>query len=206
MRIQVGNTKSGVEVRKEIEGVVGLRERTNGIPQLPTPGAPPKVDQRVGASLTPTASLDEEEEEEESLYFSPPTSPLARRSRINPSEAMLTTKLARLVEEEEEEEEEGEDSPMVIENRPFKKRRVFSEDSPTPAPRAVRARSYGAKRDSPMPKSVLGRSGMDMRFVTTTRPTYRSLRWREHAVIGSPDRQSSPFGVNRSSVVSMDID
>ncbi|KAJ7589591.1 hypothetical protein C8J56DRAFT_939034 [Mycena floridula] len=141
-------------IRNSIEVLVGLRH---------APDAP-----KAERLKEPTDYL--------ALNISPPSSPLARRSRFSDGYQSLTPRLAKLEEEEEEPER--------------KKRRVSREaetpSTPTPVSRFQRSQSQHVKRDSPMPPRRLARSqsqrdggqklDSSFRFVTTTRPRYRSRR------------------------------
>jgi hypothetical protein len=187
LHIDVSHTRPDIFIRNSIEFVVGLR--------MDVPPAPKAVRSRSDEGPYLPESFDEYL----TMNRSPPTSPLARRSRsYDPHISLGSPRLARL-------EEEDEELAMMV-DRPVKKRRVSAsipeEDTstsstlemdmtltftPSPLPRRgiLRTQSHRvAPSDSPTPTRVLRSHShklpdamkdikIDTAFITTSRPKYR---------------------------------
>lgn len=207
LQINIHPSQADNSIRNSIELVVGLRR---DVPPAPKPVR----------SHSQSETLD--------VNKSPPTSPLAMRSRsYDLYTALGSPKLARLDEEDED--------AMVV-DRPLKKRKVsrpVPEEAenydrmeidtdimltPTPLPRILRTRSHSVtpvRTASPKSKRVLRshsqqlphdtrRINIDPAFITSTRPRYR-YRNKPRKSSGSVNttvlRQNGPNNVSRLSMV-----
>lgn len=178
LAIDVSHTRPTGFIQNSIEYIVGLR---GDVPQ-----APKAVRLRSELDVNFLDNFDVE------MNKSPPTSPLARRSRaLDIYTSLGSPRLERL----EEEEEELEQNYKLEARRPLKKRKVNNsekkedsdvemgpESTPTPRARILRAHSqHVASTVAPNPMRVLrshslklpGKPPLDTTFVTTRRPTYR---------------------------------
>ncbi|GLB40863.1 hypothetical protein LshimejAT787_0900780 [Lyophyllum shimeji] len=206
-------------IRASIERLVGLRQDVPQAPKALRLLADAAADMRLRAD-----DFDMRNE----MDKTPPTSPLASRSRQFTS--LISPRLARLQEEEEEEF----DIDHAAADRLLKKRKLSFDNAgtdaesakdddsdvdmlgpaqtPTPLPRLHRARSqHLAPVASPIAPRVLrshsqklGKTAaaIDMSFVNTKRPAYRYQRKPKRAAVEARNDEvevvAKPIGIRRT--------